>query len=198
MQQVKRNIAFFTILVWAALAGGTLYFATSQTKYCFFDIFSFLVKVIKNSCFATSQTKYCFFYSSFPVCFSFLFVFGPLIVFVFCNTSNGILRFYDFTKKYHFSWKSLLFDANFSIFTFCFKTCIILHIIFLFLRFALKQLTFWCSLLYHKNQLNFNTFFINVLKPIVFQWFWPLEFWITHFLIFDDPHLLIILKPTVF
>ena len=92
------------------------------------DTFSVFAKLIKNSCFATSQTKYCFFYSSSPVFFSFFFAFGPLFGFVFCNKSNGILRFYDFSKKYHFSWKCLLLDANFSFFTFCFKTCIILHI----------------------------------------------------------------------
>ena len=132
LHEVKRNIVFFNNLVWPALAGGTSYFATCQTKYCFFDTFSFVVKVIKNSCFATGQTKYCFFYSPFPVFFSFFFAFGPLLGFLFCNKCNGILRFYDFSKIYHFSWKSLLFDANFSFFTFCFKTCIILHIFSLF------------------------------------------------------------------
>ena len=121
LQQVKRNIAFFTILDWAALAGGTSYFATSQMKYCFFDPFSFFVKAIKNSCFATSHTKYCFFDSPFPVYFSVSLAFGPLLGFVFCNKCNGILRFYDFSEFCHFSWKSLLFDANFSFSLFALK-----------------------------------------------------------------------------
>ena len=96
LHEVKRNIAFFNTLVWAALAGGTSYFATCQTKYCLFDPFSSLVKFIKNKCFATSQTKYCSFDSPFRFFFSFFFAFGPLVGFLFCNKCNGILRFYDF------------------------------------------------------------------------------------------------------
>ena len=128
-------------------------FATSQTKYCFFHHpgfggagrwnlvfcnksneillfghFFFLREIDQKLMFCNKSNEILLFLLFISGLFSFFFAFGPLFGFVFCNKSNGILRFYDFSKKYHFSWKCLLFDANFSFFTFCFKTCIILHI----------------------------------------------------------------------
>ena len=139
LHEVKRHIAFFSTLVWPALAGGTSYFATSQTKHCFFYTFSPFVKLIKNVCFATSQTKHCSFHSPFPVLFSFFFACGPLfgacfatsvmeycdltIVHVFINF-HGNLFFLMWTSSFWLFALKPVFVYIFSLswFTFCFKT----------------------------------------------------------------------------